>query len=170
MILSAAAAIGVWYWRMKAAGDVASGIVDAANDVRLAARRFGYKQRNKTHPADSIDDARLAAAGILVAIGGMDSEFNEDNMKDAIDECRWKFDIEWSEAQEIMLFGKWIAAQCGTKDEAVRRLSKRVFKLSGMDAGPDLVEMIQKVVKSEADDKNSRVADAIAQVRRNFSH
>ena len=169
-VLSALAAAGFWYWRVKAANDVAAGLFDAANDVRLAARRFGYQMRNKTHPADSVDDARLAAAGVVAAAAGLSSEFNQDDMDAATVQFQSKFDINKKEAEEIVIFGKWLATQCGTKDEAVRRLSKRVFKLAGMDAGPDLIDMVQTVAKVDMADRDSREADALTVIRRIFSH
>jgi len=41
---------------------------DAARDVRRAARRFGFRRQTNLHPAEPIDDTRVAAAGILTAL------------------------------------------------------------------------------------------------------
>ena len=164
-IISALTVAGVWYYRMSAAKDTAGNLLDAANDVRLAARRFGYNMRNKTHPTDSVDDPRLAAAGIVLAIAAMDSELTKAEMDALIVQCQSKFNVDKTEAEEIAVFGRWLSTTTNTKDEAVRRLCKRVVAKAGQEAGPDLIEMIEKVAGPEglADD---RAADSLATVKR----
>lgn len=169
-ILGALGAAAYWYWNLRNAGHAASDLADAANDVRLAARRFNYRRRHKTHPVDSIDDPRLAAGGIIAAIGGMDSAFDRGDHDMAVIQCQSKFNVSKDEADEIMVFGEWVAGQCGTKDEAVRRLCKRLFSLSGAEAGPDLVEMVDAVAKVSEKPSDSREAEAMARIRRTFFH
>lgn len=164
-ILSAITIAGIWYWRMQAARDAANTLFDAANDVRLAARRFGFQMRNKTHPADCVDDPRIAAAGIVLAIAGMDSEVTQAETDTLLRQCQSKFDIDAKEAEEIVLFGRWLVGQCVNKDEAVRRLARRVAEKAGAAAAPDLMEMIDKVAGPEGLELE-RARDAIATVRR----
>lgn len=166
-IISAITVAGIWYYRMNAANKGARELLDAANDVRLAARRFGYKMRNKTHPTDTVDDPRLAAAGIVLAIAGMDSELTREEMDALIDQCLSKFNVDRTEAEEIVVFGRWLANSCNTKDEAVRRLSKRVLAKAGLEAATDLIDMIEIVAGPEGL-RDERAADALATVRRLF--
>ncbi len=169
-ILGILGAAAVWYWRIKNASEMSADLLDAANNVRLAARRFNYKRRNKTHPADCVDDPRVAAAAIIVAVGGMETEFSAEHHAAAVVQCQSKFDCPEKDANDIMILGKWIAQQCNTKDEAVRRLSKRLFSLSGAEAGPDLVEMVNAIAKVDEKPGDSREADAMAQIKRTFFH
>ncbi len=165
-ILSALTVAGIWYYRMQAARDAADTLLDAANDVRLAARRFGFRMRNKTHPADCVDDPRVAAAGIVLAIAAMDSDLTQAEIDTLSIQCQSKFGIEPGEAEEIITLGRWLITQCVNKDEAVRRLTRRVVEKAGPEAAPDLLEMIAKVAGDGlADD---RAQDALATIKRLF--
>ena len=64
-------AAGIWFYRVQNARQSAGDLLDAAYDVRLAARRFGFKRKTNVHPVDSIEDAWLAASGIIHAMAGM---------------------------------------------------------------------------------------------------
>jgi len=61
-------ALAVWYWRFKMAKEAGSELLEVADDLRGSVRRLMYKRKHNKHPADSIDDARLAASGIAVAV------------------------------------------------------------------------------------------------------
>ncbi len=99
----------IWYNRMKQAGHIAGELKDAANDVRLAARRFGFKRRSNVYPIDALDDARLAAAGIVAATAQMDSLWDQ-SMSDAmVQQAQSVFDVALDEAEEIVVFARWIA-------------------------------------------------------------
>lgn len=43
-------AAGVWYWRIKQAGEIAGDLANAAQDVKNAARRFGFNRKKNVHP------------------------------------------------------------------------------------------------------------------------
>lgn len=144
-ILSAAA---IWYYRAQAAQRAAGDLMDVANDVRLAARRFGFKRKLNTHPVDSIDDARLAGAGIVAAIAGMGTPLGQPQIDEMTRQFQSVFGADKAEAVEIATFARWIAEQCGTRSEAVRRLSKRLAGLAGTDAHDDLQKMIDAVIGS----------------------
>jgi hypothetical protein len=144
-VLGVIAAAAVWYWRMQAARDAAGELLDVANDVRLAARRFGYRRRHNVHPADSVDDARLAAMGIVAAITAMRGPATREQIIEMGLQAQSKFDVPRPQAEEIVTFGRWIITRCGSNDEAVRRLAKRLRDLAGPEALPDLHEMIARV-------------------------
>ena len=160
-ILSAAV---FWYYRMQAARRGAVDLLDAANDVRLAARRFGFRRKLNVHPVDSIDDARLAASGIVHAIGTMDGALSAGQEREILVQFQSVFGVTGAEAAEIAAFGRWIAEQCGTRAEAVRRLSRRLSRIAGPEAQSDLERMIAAVVPDPGDD----VADALGIVGRAF--
>ena len=165
-LIAIATAIGVWYWRAKMAREAGGEILDAANDVRLAARRLMYKRKHNTHPADSVDDARLAASGIVVAIATMDAPISQAEISALSKAAQDTFDVSEREALDMVSFGRWIADQCGTPGEAVRRLSKVVAKLAGAEAAPDLVAMISDVATADGRELGEEEMDAIATVRR----
>ena len=152
-ILGILAAAGIWYYRAQAAQRTATDLLDAANDVRLAARRFGCRRKSNVHPVDSIDDARLAAAGIVHAVASMGAPLTQESERAINLQFQSVFGADKTEAAEISTFGAWIARQCGTKSEAVRRLGKRLHDLAGIDARQDLLRMIEAVVPQMGEDE-----------------
>lgn len=165
-ILGVLSAAMIWYWRVKQAGEAAGELTNAANDVRLAIRRFGYMRTRKTHPADCVDDARLAAAGIVAAIASMDAPLSQAEIDLLTAEAGAVFDVEPAEAVDIAAFGRWIAGQCNTPEDAVRRLTRIIRAKAGAEAGPDLIRMIEKVASADGLGLEERETDAVEAVRR----
>ncbi len=167
-ILGAIAAASIWYWRVQQARDAADVLLNAANDVRLAARRFGFRNKLNVHPADSIEDSRLAAAGIVAAIAEMGGMLNADQTAAMTREFQTTFNVRTDEAAEIAIFGRWIASQCGSRSDAVRRLSKRLVGIAGQSALPDLLAMIEATQSATGHGLGEDQADAIAAINRQF--
>jgi hypothetical protein len=153
-ILGALSVAMVWYWRMKSAGEATGELTNAANDVRLAIRRFGYMRGHKTHPADCVDDARLAAPLSQAEIDKLTAEAGA------------VFGTDPAEAVDIAAFGRWIAGQCQTPEDAVRRLTRIVRAKAGAEAGPDLIAMAEKVATADGTGLDEREADALEAIRR----
>ncbi len=167
-ILGALAAAGIWYWRLRNAGEIARDLTEVANDVRLAARRFGFRRRANVHPVDCIDDARMAAAGIVMGIAEMDGALTEAEIRTASLQFQSVFDTPKDEADELVTFGRWIANQSPSREEGVRRLSKRLLALAGLEVGSDLVRMVQTVATADGGALNEDASDALQTIRRYF--
>lgn len=165
-ILGVLSAVALWYWRFKAAQDAAGEVANAANDARLAIRRFGYMRRHKAHPADCVEDPRLAAAGIVAAIAGMDAPLSQAEIDRLTAEAGAVFGVDAAEAVDIAAFGRWIAGQCNSPEEAVRRLVKVVRDKAGAEAGPDLLAMVDSVATADGGPLDSREIDALVAIRR----
>jgi uncharacterized tellurite resistance protein B-like protein len=167
-LLGILAAAGFWYYRLRAARDAASDLLDVTSDVRNAARRLGFRRQANRHPADCIEDPRLAAMGVVAAIAELDGPHTRDEIDQMVVEAQVTFRVDKREADEIVAFGRWIATQCGTRAEAVRRLSKVVARLAGSEAANDLMRMAEAAAthRGPADEA---VEDALDTVRRAFS-
>jgi len=156
----------IWYWRFKTAREAAGELTEAANDVRLAIRRFGYNRNRKTHPADCVDDPRLAAAGIVAAIAGMDAPLSQKEIDMLAAEAGAVFATDAREAVDIAAFGRWIAGQCQSPEDAIRRLVRVVRDKAGMEAGPDLLAMAAKVATADGLTLDDRETQALVSIRR----
>ncbi len=165
-ILGALSVAMVWYWRIKTARKVVGEVANAANDARLAIRRFGYLRKHKTHPADCVDDPRLAAAGIVAAIAAMDAPLSRAEIDMLTAESGAVFGADPAEAVDIAAFGRWVAGQCQTPEDAVRRLVKVIHYKAGVEAGPDLIGMVEKVATVDGIGLDEREADALTAIRR----
>jgi hypothetical protein len=156
----------IWYWRLKTAREAAGELAGAADDVRLAIRRFGYMRKRKTHPADCVDDARLAAAGIAAAVAGMDAPLSQAEIDRLTAEAGVVFGADSREAVDITAFGRWVAGQCQSPEEAVRRLTKVVREKAGAGVGPDLLAMVEAGATADGAPMDERETDALAAIRR----
>lgn len=158
--------VAVWYWRLKMAREAGSELLDVASDLRGSVRRLKYKRKHDKHPADSIDDARLAASGIAVAVATMDAPLSQAEITALANSAKRTFNVSGQEADDIVAFGRWIADQCGTPSEAVRRLSKALNRTAGHEAGPDMIRMINDVATADGRTLGDTEVDAIGTVRR----
>lgn len=136
---------GYWYWRARNAAELGGDLLNAANDVRLAARRFGFKRKSKIHPVDSIDDARVAGAAIVAALVRQAGRLTPQQEDDWLLQMQSKFNVDKAEAKELSVLGDWLVGQCATPSNAVPRISRRLSQLAGPAALPDMESMIEAV-------------------------
>lgn len=155
-----------WYYRIRAAHDAANEVADTANDIRLTIRRLMNQGKYDVHPADSVDDARLAASGLIVAIATMDAPLSQNEINALSRNAQETFGVTEREALDIVSYGRWVAGECNSVDEGVRRLSRRIDKLAGPNAGPDTVRMIEEVATADGNDLGEPELEALGTVRR----
>jgi hypothetical protein len=166
-VLAAIAALGAayfWYLRMQNAKEAAETLFEAANDVRLAARRFGFRRRLNLHPVDSIDDARIAAATVVVALMQIDKLWDQTMEDKLVVQFQSVMGQDREEADELVTLGRWMSDQCATKDDAVRRAGKRLMALAGVKALPDLNTMIDRLLGTTG--HSEALADSLETLRR----
>ena len=158
-------ALFIWY-RLRDAREAGGEMLDAADSLRASVRRLMYKRKHDRHPADSVDDPRLAASGIAVAVATMDGPISQAEIKKLTDLSREIFDVSEREALDIVSFGRWVAGQCNTNAEAVRRLSKIGAREAGPEAAGDMIRLISEVAEAGGGALGEDEMDAIDTVRR----
>ncbi|MBL4918675.1 hypothetical protein [Szabonella alba] len=149
LVLTVLGGIAFWYYRMQAAREASETLVDAANDVRLAAKRFAYRRRVKTHPLDCVEDARVAALGIAASIVQIERGWDKDISDTMIRQAQSLFDIDVKEAAEMVVLAKWLSDQATMRADAARRLTRRVRALVGPAALPDLQRLLTILIGPE---------------------
>lgn len=145
------ALVGLLYWRLRLAREAAGELIEAGPGVRAAARRLGVRRRGDVHPADAVEDPRLAAVGAALAVAGMDGPHSQAELTAAAAECRSRFGVDADEAGDMVALGRWLAGECATPEDAVRRLG-RVVRKHAFDAGEELLEMVRTVTTADAPD------------------
>ncbi len=165
-ILAAVGGVVYWMTRVRTTGNAAAGMLDAAADIQAAARRLNFRRRSNIHPADSIDDPRLAAAGVVAAVGEMAGPLTSAQLAAFDAGCRATFGVTADDARDIVAFGRWIVGQCGSPDEAARRLTRTVFALAGASAGPDLLAMSRRIVGADGASPTDRQTEALQRIER----
>lgn len=162
-LLAALSVVGVWIWRMRAAADATREVVGVADDMRAAVRRFGFRRQAGRHPCDTVDDARLAAAGMMAAIARMDGDLTQPQINAIRVECRAAFRVPQKEADDICAYGRWLASQSQEPEDALRRLAVRVQALAPEEAQKDLIGMLERVaaVMDGVSDEQRNAIDAV---------
>jgi len=145
VVLAVAVGVGVWIWRAQMAARAASDLIDTADDIRAALRRFGYRRKANVNPLDGIDDPRLAAAGILAAFVKMDGDLGREEIAAIARECAAAFHADADEAGQIGAYGRWLVQQSSNMDEAVRRLARNLETKVTAEEREQLLGMIERV-------------------------
>ncbi len=161
--------IAIWQWRVRAARDAGNQIAEGVHDIRLAVRRLMHEKKYNRHPVDSVEDPRLAAAGVIVAVATMDAPISQREIEALRKAARETFEVTDREALDIVSFGRWIAGQCETNGEAVRRLSRVVQQRAGAEAAPDLIRIVTEVATADGNELGEQETDALDTVRRAFA-
>jgi len=148
-ILAVLAGAAFWMYRVRQAADTTRVALDAAHDVKAAARRFGFQTRANQHPSEGVDDPRVSAAALLVLTAELDGGISQAEHGAILDQLQTVFQVSENEAEDLYLFSKWLANQSSNPDDMIRRLIKRTVHLGGRDTIPDLVEMVTVVGKAD---------------------
>lgn len=167
-ILGIAAAVYFFVIRARSAAHVAHDVVDMANDVRAAARRFGFKRKTNVHPVETIEDPNLAIAAIATAFVEMD-DLPTKEQRDALDRAlRERLGIDGATSQEATILGHWFVSECHGPETAVPRLSRKLFKLNGKDGFEPLLSVVNASVVSGSGTLNQKQREALEDIRRAF--
>lgn len=167
-LLALLGAAAFWIMRARNAADAAHDILDAANDVRLAARRFGFRRRNNTHPVESIEEPAVAVATLGVSFLELDvlpGREQQDALEMALQSG---LSISADEAGELVVLGRWLMGQCGTPDQAITRTARKLYKLDQGQSFPVLMEIVQKVSAGDGGTLSPRQGSALDEIRRAF--
>lgn len=157
--------LGFWYYRFMLAKDAASELLNMADDVRLAARRFGFKRRNNQNPIDAIEDPRLSAVGLLVVIAEEDGAMSQQELEAIQFQARKVFKCSAEEAAELLAFGRWIANLSPNRSETARRLARRTVGIGGNSIIDDLNAMIRAVATTDGREPGGEALQAIDRLK-----
>ncbi len=160
------AAVYFFVIRARNAADMASELVDVAADVRSAARRFGFKRRANVHPMETVEEPSVIAATIGISyleLDGLPSEAAQSRLRVALAQ---EFQTGVKDAEEMMVFGRWLMGECQGPQPAIDRAARRMFKLGqGKDLAA-LMAVIQAVSPEEG--LTDRQRDALEDIKRAF--
>ena len=75
--------------------------------------------------------------------------------------------VSLTDAEELMILGRWLVAECQTPDAAVPRLSKKLNKLAGADGFDRLMTVVSAVAEA-GDGLSAKQREALADIKRAF--
>jgi uncharacterized tellurite resistance protein B-like protein len=153
--------------RMQQAAHAARDIADAADDARGLFRRWRWRRKLAGNPLDTVDDAREAAAAMMVATAQSDGSITERERAAIAVEMVRRFGATQEQADALLARGRWLVQNRTDAAEVFRRLTPLIRRTCGPAQRSDLIEMLEAVARADgrADDV---VAQDIAQLTRNL--
>ena len=164
-LLAILAGLFFWHYWNRVARSGPRDRVGGGSEIRQTIQRLMNQGQYDIHPADSVDDARLAASGLIVVIATMDAPLSQNEISALSKNAQTTFGVTEREALDIVSYGRWVAGECGSVDEGVRRLSRRINKLAGPEAGADTVRMIEEVASADGIPLGEAELEAMETVR-----
>ncbi|MCP5072929.1 MAG: hypothetical protein GY947_06490 [Rhodobacteraceae bacterium] len=141
-------------------------MLDVANDVRLAARRFGFTRNSKRHPVEDIDDPDIAVAAIACAFFELDGLPTQDQRNALIVQVATLLRTDKAGAEELTVLGHWLAAQCQGPSAAISRISRRLYKINGVSSLQSLMAIIQNALAATGSELNENQKAALEDIQR----
>lgn len=167
-IAAAAAAVVFWMYRARAAGQVATELVDAAADVMNAARRFGFRRRANQHPVEGIDQPELAIGALAVAFLELHSLPTAEQHSEVVVALNRHLYVPAAKADEIMILGHWLIGQCSGPQPAIERLAKRLFRLDGQASLQPLMNVLKDIASAGGGMLSDRQKSALEDIARHM--
>jgi uncharacterized tellurite resistance protein B-like protein len=158
-------AVALILFRMQQAAHAARDIADAADDARGLFRRWGWRRRQLKHPLDAVDDAREAAAAMMVAAAQSDGSITERERAAITAEMVKRFGATQGQAEELFARARWAVQDRTDAGEVFRRLTPLILRTCGETERSDLIEMLNAVASADG-----RADEVLAHDIIRFSH
>lgn len=158
---------GGYFWALRArnAAEIAKVVAEVPGDIKAAARRFGFKRRTNVHPVESVEDPKLAIAGIANSFFELGALPTEEQRRMLTLQVRSVLEVSAEEGEELLVLGRWLAAESGGPEAGILRLSRRLNRIAGADGFQDLMELLKNLLK---DDWSDAQIAALNDVKRAF--
>lgn len=163
-----AVAVLVFVIRARNGARAGADLLDMAQDVRLAARRFGFRRSADLHPAEAIEEPNIAVAGIAAAFLELDDLPTADQRAALTRRLAPALDVSAEDAAELLILGRWMVAECGGADAAISRLSRKLFRLAGADGFAPLMAAVRAVAQAGSGALSQRQTEALDDIKRAF--
>jgi len=167
-ILGILGAVYFFVIRARNATRMAGELVDVANDIRLAARRFGFRRKLNQHPVESIDNPNIAISALATAFLELDDLPTREQRDRLNTQLRDVLEIDAGSVEEITVLGRWLVSECGGADQAVARLSRKLFKMQGADALQPTLTIINGMLQGNGAGLSTRQKEALDDIKRAF--
>jgi uncharacterized tellurite resistance protein B-like protein len=152
-------------FRMQQAANAARDIADVADDARGLVRRWSWRRKHARHPLDMVDDAREAAAAMMVVVAQSDGGITERERVAITTEMTRRFGATREQADALFARARWLVKDSADASEVFRRLTPLVQRNCGPTERSDLMEMLGAVASADGD-PDAIVAQDIAK----FAH
>lgn len=163
-LIGAAAAVYFFAIRARNTAHAARDIADVANDVRLAARRFGFSRKTNVHPVEQIEDARVAAAALVKAVIDENGMPTQEVHNAFLIQLQKGLQFSLADSKEVVTLANWLIASCNGASPAISRLSRKLYKMSGSDAATPVFGILEAIYAETG--MSARQIDALEDIKR----
>ena len=137
-------------FRMQQAANAARDIVDAADEARGVLRRWSWRRKHITNPLDTVDDAREAAAALMVVVAQSDGGITERERSAITREMIKRFGATPDQAEALFARARWLVKDSADAGEVFRRLTAVIQRTCGATERSDLIEMLDAVARADS--------------------
>lgn len=167
-ILAIAGAVIFWMSRARNAAHAASDVVDMAETVLGAARRFGFRRKANQHPVDSIEDPKVAIGGLATAFLELSGLPTTEEKQALTIGLQSTLNLNRADAEELVILGHWFVNCCNGAQPAITRLAKKLSKISGPEGLTQSLEVIQKIAEAGGGVISPNQGEALDEIKRVF--
>jgi uncharacterized membrane protein len=143
MILGAIAGAAFWWWRLKAMGEAASEIHDAAGKVIGKYKRHKFRQKVEGATLTAVTDPAAAAIIMMIAVAQEDRPLDDETeaaiQREAVET------MGQANPSEVMIFSKWVASNVADANDVSYAYRKLWTDNLTVDERRDLVAMVQRI-------------------------
>lgn len=144
LIIAVLAGLGFWWWRIKAAGEVANDAADVAGRIWGKYKRRKFLNKVDDSPLAVIDDPATAAVVLMHVVAAEDN--NAGPAKEEVIRLEVTNTMRIADPTELITFGKWTASHATESKSLMMRYGKIwIENLSSAERG-DLVSMVERVM------------------------
>ncbi|MCB2135969.1 MAG: hypothetical protein KDE08_08500 [Rhodobacteraceae bacterium] len=159
----------LWMSRVRHAAEMTNELANMAGDVLAAARRLGFRRRTNIHPVESIEDTVIgigALAQAFIELGGLPTEEQQNRLITSLQAHTGK---SLQEAEETLILGRWIIAQCNGPEPAIDRLLRRLVRLDRTGSFEPLMAVLNDVAKAgRTGEISDKQMDALTEIARQY--
>lgn len=165
-----ASAVGIYFFfiRTRNAVHIADDIADMTQTAMGAARRFGFRRRANVHPVESIEDPKLAVAGLATAYAQLDDLPSQETQNALMTGLQSTLDVTKSDAEELMALGQWFVNECKGPDAAVTRLARKLARLDGPQGLVNTMEVDGHVASAKGATPSEKQSEGLSEIKRIF--
>lgn len=165
-LLSVVSAVAFFIIRSRNTLNAARDLVGMADDVRLAARRFGFRRKSNVHPVDAVEEDTVLLGALSVGYSMLGQVFTEASKTQLVELCQDQLLQTHQEAQDLVVYGHWMIQQCGTPSAGFTRVLKRLYRLRGNAAFDPIMGMLSGL--SKGGDLTPQQREALEEVQTVF--
>lgn len=142
-------AIGVWYWRFKAAKETADEVTDMAGRAWGKWKRYKFRKKAEASPVEAVDDPVAAGVIMMMAVAAEEHPLTQAAETVISDQIVKTMGI--ADPTELMVFGKWVAGHVEDANNVSLRYAKLWARDLSMSERQDLVQMVRRAAAADGE-------------------